>query len=91
MGDLVENSWLYTLPYTKLVFTGYLLHGLYLYFPNIFTQDPVFLETRMVVGNAGSRVKISGKYRFKPFYNLFIPCLPAILFKEKKTFFNAQN
>ena len=39
--------------------------------------------------NAGSRVKISGKYMFKPCYNLFIPCLPAILFKKK--LYNAQN
>ena len=43
-----------------------LLHGLYLYFPDIFTLDPAFPSILRVSGNTGSWVKISGKYRFKP-------------------------
>ena len=66
-----------------------LLHGLNLYIPDIFTWDRVFHETWRVEGNTGWRVKISGKYRFKPCYNIFIPCLPAILLKKK--LLNAQN
>ena len=40
-----------------------LLHGLNLYFPDIFTQDPVFPETRRVEENAGSKKKTGWKQK----------------------------
>ena len=69
-----ENS-----PHTYLI--TYRLYDLNPYFPDIFTQDHVFPENKRIEGNAGSRVKISGKYMFKLSYNLFIPC-PQDVFRK---------
>ena len=64
-----------------MIFIGYFM-TLRL-FPRYFhlRLKTVFPEGRRIEGNTGSRVKISGKYRFKPCHNLFIPC-PQDVFRK---------
>ena len=86
LSKLWRNGWMnprhLVVGYVTSVFmyTYWLLHGLNLYFPDISTRDPVFPETWRDEG------EISGNYISKPYYNLFISCLPAIIFNEKKSF-----